>query len=210
MSNGRMGIADTTKSSDPEIRALAEAMDAKGFKKSELGRLLGIDASQVTRIFDDRRRIQRHEWRKVESWLGQEISRAGETSEISILPGMVPLYGWAGAASDDHLTLAQQTLLGAVPRHPNQANIIGAYALKVAGDSMVPRYEPGETIYIAPNQWPSRDQDCVLVTKDDYGYLKRYVGRDAKTVTLTQFNPPRDWSFEKDNVAAVHAVVGRG
>lgn len=205
-----MAIADTTKSTDPEILALAEGMDAKGYKKADLGRLLAIDASQVTRIFDDRRRVQRHEWRKIEAWLGQSVARAPETAEISLLPGMVPLYGWAGAASDDRLTLAQQTMLGAVPRHPNQANIIGAFALKVQDDSMMPRYEPGETIYLAQGQWPSRNQDCVLVTKEGFGYLKRFVGRTGETIQLTQFNPPRDWSFETSEIAAFHAVVGRG
>lgn len=206
-----MGIADTSKSADPEILALAEAMDAKGFKKADLGRLLGVDASQVTRIFDDRRRVQRHEWRKIEGWLGRSVSSSStESADVAILPGMVPLYGWAGAASDDRLTLAQQTLLGAVPRHPNQANVIGAFALKVQDDSMVPRYEPGETIYIAPNQWPTRDQDCVLVTKEDFGYLKRYVGRAGDAVKLYQFNPARELVFDAKDVAAMHSVVGRG
>lgn len=206
-----MPIADTLEIDDPEIRALAEAMDTKGFIKADLGRLLGIDGSQVTRIFNGRRRIQRHEWRKLEGWLGQDLAERPQlVDDVAILPGMVPLHGWAGAASDDRLTLAKQTLLGAVPRHPNQANVLGAFALRVQDDSMEPRYEPGEIVYIAPNQWPSRDQDCVLVTKEGFGYLKRYRGRQGELVNLFQFNPARELTFKASEIAAMHAVVGRG
>ncbi len=207
-----MSIVDALKPDiDPDIRSLAQAMDQRGLRRAELGRLLGVDASQVTRIFDGRRRIQRHEWRKIEGWLGQSVTEGvADIDDVAIMPGMVPLYGWAGAASDDRLTLAKQTLLGAVPRHPNQANVLSAFALKVQDDSMVPRYEPGEVIYLAPNQWPGREQDCVLVTREGYGYLKRFRARTGERLKLIQFNPERELEFDVADVAAMHSVVGRG
>jgi phage repressor protein C with HTH and peptisase S24 domain len=133
-----------------------------------------------------------------------------ETNDVAILPGLVPLYGWAGAASDERLTFAEQTLLGAVPRHPNQMNVRGAFALRTHDESMIPRYEPGELVYLAPNQWPSREQDCVLVTVEGFGYLKRFIKRADGVITLHQLNPDKDLSFDVKQVAAMHAVVGRG
>lgn len=209
LSNRRMGIAETITIDDPEIRSLAEAMDARGLRRSDLARHLGLDASQVTRIFDGRRRVQRHEWRKLQDWLGRPFEEREARGDVALLPGMVPLYGWTGAASDDRLTAADQTLLGAVLRHPAQANVQGAYALQVQGDSMVPRYEPGETVFLAPNQWPAKGQDCVLVTRDGYSFLKRFSDRRGNTITLSQFNPTRELSFDAADIAAVHAVVGR-
>lgn len=203
-------MTDAT-SVDPEVLAVFRAMEEQGRKKADLARLLEIDSSQVTRILQGRRRMQRHEWKKVEAWLADGLERAiHDAPEVAVLPGMVPLYGWAGAASADNLVYADQTLLGAVPRHPNQANVMGAYALQISGDSMMPRYEPGEIIYIAPNQWPAREKDCVMVSKEGYGYIKRFVSQVGGLVTLHQLNPVEDLTFPVQDIAAMHTVVGRG
>lgn len=194
----------------PELKALFDRIYAAGRSNADLGRLLGLDGSQVTRIIKAQRQIQRHEWRKIEEWLGSPLPEADHHGEVAILPGLVPLYGWAGASSDERLTFAEQTLIGAVPRHPNQTNVRGAFALRVSDESMVPRYEPGEIVYVAPNQWPAREQDCVLVTREGFGYLKRFVRRAEGQVTVHQLNPDKDILFKVDEVDAMHAVVGRG
>lgn len=193
-----------------ELRALFERIYGAGKSNADLGRLLGIDGSQVTRIIKGDRQIQRHEWRKIEEWLGGSLDDLPGDADVSVLPGLVPLYGWAGASTDDRLTFAEQTLIGAVPRHPNQANVRGAFALRISTDSMSPRYEPGEVVYVAPNQWPAREQDCVLVTSEGFGYLKRFVRRAEGQIILHQLNPAKDLPFDVEGVSAVHAVVGRG
>lgn len=197
---------------DPEIVEIDKAMAAQGKSRADLGRLLGLDSSQVSRTFSGRRRLQRHEYSKVMAWLGLASGPATESRGGAIvpLPGMVPLYGWVGAASDGRLTMAEQSLRGYVPMHPNQAHVRDAFALEVADISMIPRYEPGEIVYVAPNRWPRRDQDCVVVTADGHGYLKRFVKRDDSTLFLVQLNPQSDVTFPMDQVAMVHAVVGRG
>jgi phage repressor protein C with HTH and peptisase S24 domain len=101
-------------------------------------------------------------------------------------------------------------MLGVVPRHPAQANLREAFALRVADVSMSPPYEPGEIVYLAPNQWPAREQDCVLVTTQGHGYLKRYVDRTPGSLRLRQLNPAEELSFAITDVEAMHAVVGRG
>lgn len=194
----------------PELRALFDRIYAAGKTNADLGRLLGIDGSQVTRIIKADRQIQRHEWRKIEEWLGGSLDDMPSEADVTIMPGLVPLYGWAGASSDDRLTFAEQTLIGAVPRHPNQANVRGAFALRISTDSMSPRYEPGEVVYVAPNQWPAREQDCVLITLEGFGYLKRFVRRADGHIVLHQLNPAKDIPFALEAVSAVHAVVGRG
>lgn len=204
---------DGRKRAEPataELRTLFERIRGAGKNNADLGRLLGIDGSQVTRIIKGERQIQRHEWRKIEDWLGGSLPEGNLDENVALLPGLVPLYGWAGAASDERLTFADQHLLGAVPRHPNQMNVRGAFALKVSDVSMSPRYEPGEVVYVAPNQWPAREQDCILVTEDGFGYLKRFVRRADGQTIVHQLNPAKDLPFEDRNVAAMHAVVGRG
>nr|WP_312294669.1 S24 family peptidase [Brevundimonas diminuta] len=206
-------MSETRRRAEPataELRTLFDRIYGAGKTNADLGRLLGLDGSQVTRIIKGQRQIQRHEWNRIEEWLGGEIPENHDAGEVAVMPGLVPLYGWAGAASAERLTLAEQTLLGAVPRHPNQLNVRGAFALRVSDESMSPRYEPGETVYIAPNQWPAREQDCVVVTSEGFGYLKRFVRRADGVVTVRQLNPDGELSFPVDQIAAMHAVVGRG
>jgi phage repressor protein C with HTH and peptisase S24 domain len=195
---------------DPEVTAIAEALRAQGRSHAELGRVLGLDSSQMTRLFKGTRRLQRHEWKTAAAFL--QIQNPGETvtgGTIVPMPGMIPLYGWAGAASHERLTFADQTLRGYVPSHPNQAHVRAAFALEVADVSMSPRYEPGEVIYVAPNRWPTRGQDCVVVTVDGGGYLKRFLRRTETEVVVLQLNPEREVTFALDAVEAVHTVVGR-
>lgn len=196
---------------DPEITAIEAAMSEKSRSRAELGRLLGLDSSQVTRIFQGKRRMQRHEYLKTLEWLGM----GGGSSQVAggtivPMPGMVPLYGWVGAASDSRLTIADQNLRGYVPMHPNQAHVRDAFALEVSDISMVPRYEPGEIVYLAPYRWPTRGQDCVVVTVDGHGFVKRFMNREESKVNTYQLNPAGPIVFDIANVEAVHTVVGRG
>lgn len=204
-------LSDCGAMNDPLIKALDEALKAQGFSRAELGRKLGLDSSQLSRLFSGRRKLQRFEAEVATQWLGiPNGSAVAPGGTVVPMPGMVPLYGWAGASSLERLTIADQNLRGYVPGHPNQAHLRDAFALEVADVSMSPRYEPGEIIYIAPNRWPSRGQDCVVVTKDGGGYLKRFIRRTAEEVVVAQLNPETDISFGLDNVEAVHSVVGRG
>jgi phage repressor protein C with HTH and peptisase S24 domain len=195
---------------DPEISAIDAAMKQQGKSKADLGRLLGLDSAQVSRMFSGKRRLQLHEAKAIHSWLGGEQKAVDIGGTVTPMPGMVPLYGWVGAASDSRLTMAEQNLRGYVPMHPNQAHVRNAFALEVADVSMTPRYEPGEIIYCAPNRWPGRGQDCVLVTNEGEGLLKRFIRRDVETLTLHQLNPDEDLHYPMETVFAVHTVVGRG
>ncbi len=201
---------------DPLVIAIEQEMQAQGKTRAELGRLLGLDSSQVTRIFSEKsptRRIQMHELRQIEAWLGRTGTRKPDfhsMADIVPLPGMVPLYGWVGAASEHRLVLAEQNALGFIPMHPAQLHFRNAFALQVADDCMRPRYEPGENIYLAPNQWPRIGQDIVIVTTEGNGFLKRFLGRDAERVLVEQLNPVKQLKFPLATIEAVHAVVGRG
>lgn len=195
---------------DPEIEAIERALVERNIPRVEMGRRLGLDSSQVNRIFNGKRRIQRHEMATLREWLWPGSTPLPSGGTIVAMPGMVPLYGWVGAASQHRLTLAEQTVRAYVPMHPAQQHLVGPFALEVADISMSPRYEPGEIVFVAPNRWPHKNQDCVLVTNDAAGYLKRFLSRDQEAVHLFQLNPEGELDFRLDDVASIHAVVGRG
>lgn len=193
---------------DTDVASIRALMNQQGKTQADLGRLLGLDSSQVNRIFNGKRRIQYHERVKIDEWLGQ-AQQMGVTGNVVPMPHMVPLYGFVGAASEGRLTLAEQNLRGYVAMHPAQQHVRDAFALEVSDISMSPRYEPGEIVYLAPNRWPSRDQDCVVVTTEGQGLLKRYIKRDQEKITLFQLNPSQDIEVLLSDLDAIHTVVGR-
>lgn len=193
-----------------ELARIDTAMKAQGKSRADLGRLLGLDSAQVSRIFSGRRRLQLHEARRIEEWLGGATTNHPQGATITPMPGMVPLYGWVGATSASRLVLAEQSLRGYVPSHPAQSHVRDAFALEVSDISMSPRYEPGEIVYVAPNRWPRTGQDCVLVTTDGEGLLKRFIRRDGEKVILHQLNPDQALEIAAAKVDSIHAVVGRG
>ncbi|MET4683707.1 LexA family transcriptional regulator [Brevundimonas faecalis] len=188
---------------------IAARMEAQGKSKADLGRLLGLDSSQVNRIFNGRRRVQYHERLKIDEWLSSTGQSAPTTGVVVAGPNMIPLYGYVGAASEGRLTLAEQNLRGYVQMHPAQQHIRDAFALEVNDISMSPRYEPGEMVYLAPNRWPQRDQDCVVVTHEGEGLLKRFVRRENGNIVLFQLNPPQEIVKAIDDIDTIHTVVGR-
>ncbi len=196
---------------NPELAVIRAAMDDRGFRYAEAARILGLDSSQMTRTFKGQRRLQLHEARKLREWLGLEgTAPVTGTGNLSMMPGLVPLYGWVGAASANRLTLADTNLLGAVPMHPLQANVREPFALQVQDESMIPRYEPGEIIYLAPNRWPARSKYLVMETNEGDGYLKQFLRRDGDQVILHQLNPAEDIAFSTSQIRAVHTVIGSG
>ena len=194
---------------DPLITAIDDALTERSLPRAALGRKLGLDSKQINRLFNGERKLQHHEARIAQEWLWPSSNPPAGGAVIP-MPGMVPLYGWVGASSDASLVIAEQNLRGYVPMHPNQMHVREPFALEVADISMIPRYEPGEIIYLAPHRWPARGQDCVLVTTASHGLLKRFVRRDPEQIVLHQLNPERELTFPNAEVESVHAVVGRG
>ncbi len=60
---------------DPEIAAIDAALKAQGKSRAELGRLLGLDSAQISRIFANKRRLKRR-IRRVPGLMSQRIPRA--------------------------------------------------------------------------------------------------------------------------------------
>lgn len=96
------------------------------------------------------------------------------------------------------------------------AALIGArdvYAIQFHGESMVPRYEPGDIGFVDPNR-PFTTGDYVLVQLAENGdgevtsaLAKRLVRRTQAHVVLEQFNPPLTFTIERDKVARIHRIL---
>lgn len=133
---------------------------------------------------------------------------------IGSLPRDVPVLGTA-AGSDYERGAFQLSsdVVDYVRRPPGIATNLKAYALYVEGESMLPKFEPGELIYVNPAR-PVRPGDYVViqevVSADDEtrGFVKLYVKRAGDWHVVRQFNPEAELRFPvRDEGVRVHRVL---
>jgi phage repressor protein C with HTH and peptisase S24 domain len=100
---------------------------------------------------------------------------------------------------------------------PGLEGVEGAYAVRVFGTSMEPRYMAGETVWLNPQEPVRANDDVVaqiLQNGDDQpveSYIKQFVSRSSKVLRLRQHNPEegesKELEFDNDKVFSVHKIV---
>lgn len=100
-----------------------------------------------------------------------------------------------------------------ITRPPALLGARDLYAIYFHGESMVPRFEPGEVGIVDPTR-PARPGDYVLVQLTDGEVeevvsvlVKRLVRQTAREVVLEQFNPAMVFTVPKGRVMRVHRVL---
>lgn len=141
----------------------------------------------------------------------------------------LPLVGSAiGGAFDEaeHIELTELILgdvLDHLPRPEKLAGDRKAYAVTIVGESMAPRFEPGEVALVSPQQPVAIGDDVIVQLRGHHGedadadhanrvtmvLIKRLVKRSARELTLRQFNPDAVFTVPIGQVASTHKVVGR-
>jgi phage repressor protein C with HTH and peptisase S24 domain len=122
----------------------------------------------------------------------------------------IPMYGLAAASLAGSFNIVG-TEPDTVPCPPALRDVPEAYALKTTGESMVPRYLPGDRLYINPNQSARPGDHVVLQTHHNNDttetWVKRYEGADKTHIFVYQYNPPARISFDKRYVNYMHRVL---
>jgi phage repressor protein C with HTH and peptisase S24 domain len=126
----------------------------------------------------------------------------------------IPLYGTAVGGVDGQFEL-NGNLLDRVKAPVSLYGVRDAYAVLVAGDSMEPRYEDGETVYVNPDRRPTRNDYVVaqIKTSEDgapQAYIKKWVRWNSERLVLRQFNPEKELEFDGRLVESVHYVLRSG
>ena len=103
-------------------------------------------------------------------------------------------------------------LNGSVVDHIERPSMLhgaeNAYAIFLVGESMEPKYQEGQTLFIHPDR-PARKGDFVVVQfNDNRAIVKRMGRRDDSLIHLEQFNPPKSLSFDLVDVKSIHKIVG--
>lgn len=147
---------------------------------------------------------------------------------LSSWPRDVPVVG-GGLAAPLHVSVdgrgldIEQTSLdfGAdpdfAPRPPAFAGNRQLYCVYVWGDSMLPRFEAGDRLFVDPRRPPAVGDDVVVQLRGEAGdaaedrvvvaLIKRLVRRNGSTVELEQYNPATRLTIETSRIAAIHRIV---
>jgi phage repressor protein C with HTH and peptisase S24 domain len=127
----------------------------------------------------------------------------------------IPLYSAALAGPDGSISIGA-SVLEMIEAPAAVAAVPDAYAVRVVGESMEPRYQSGETVYVHPRM-PVKKGDYVLVQiiEDNndgavMGYIKRLVSIDDKRLIVEQLNPDKEMVFARNRVKSVHRIVLAG
>jgi phage repressor protein C with HTH and peptisase S24 domain len=136
------------------------------------------------------------------------------------MPADLPVYGFAvGGKEDDGEFYMNGQIADYVRRPPGVPNMRGVFGVYVCGESMFPRFQPGELIFATSAQPPAIGDDVVIELKamnpesDDEadhaarGLIKRLKRRSGSRVIVEQFNPAMDIEFDREEIKAIHRVL---
>ena len=134
----------------------------------------------------------------------------------------VPLIGsafggeWEAGVELTELRFSE--VLDHIARPPFLQMDAESYALEIVGDSIAPRFEPGERAFVSPLS-PVRIGDDVVVQLKSTGdppttgtasaLIKRLTKRSPDFVELRQFNPELTFQVPMERVSAIHRVKAR-
>lgn len=127
-------------------------------------------------------------------------------------PQRIPVYGRA-VGGDDGRFLFNGEIIDTVLTPPGLENVPGAYAVYVSGDSMYPRFEDGETVWVHPRRPPKKNDDVVVQLhpaeegEPAEGYVKRFLGWTPSQLRLLEFNPMREFEIDRKLVKEVQVIV---
>ena len=154
-------------------------------------------------------------------WLLLGDKNAGEydSRQISGRPAikLIPVYGQAVAGINGEFAFDGKKLFE-VPCPPQLLNVENAYGVEVAGDTMSPRYEDGEIVYIDTLRRVKKGDYVVaqiMMREEDSfptAFIKRFIRHNEKELVLTQLNPAKELVFPHQRVVSVHyiALAGEG
>ncbi|CAM1630663.1 Peptidase S24/S26A/S26B/S26C [Bartonella apihabitans] len=154
-------------------------------------------------------------------WLLLGNKNAGEydSRQISGRPAikLIPVYGQAVAGINGEFAFDGKKLFE-VPCPPQLLNLDNAYGVEVAGDTMSPRYEDGEIVYINTLRRVKKGDYVVakIMTQEEdsfpTAFIKRFIRHNEKELVLTQLNPAKELVFPHQHVLSVHyiALAGEG
>lgn len=128
----------------------------------------------------------------------------------------IPLYGQTEAGANGRFVMNGMKVAD-VFCPPGLEEVPDAYAVRVYGTSMEPRYRAGETVWLNPRLPVRAGDDVVVQLKAKFdgdemaSYIKEFRSKSSRVLKLWQHNPEegesKELEFDADDVFSIHKVV---
>jgi SOS-response transcriptional repressor LexA len=137
-----------------------------------------------------------------------EVVRAPANGAGAFGPKDLPIVGHVkGGLKDDALFFDNGTPVAYTYRPDDLRGVPEAYAVYVVGDSMSPRFKPGQLVFVNPSIPPRPGDDVVIQQTTQEVFIKELVRRTEKVIRTKQYNPGDTIDYPVGTVAAIHVVV---
>ncbi|CAO4186180.1 HTH cro/C1-type domain-containing protein [Methylorubrum aminovorans] len=126
------------------------------------------------------------------------------------LIGDIPLY--AAAEGGSGTILIERDAIGQEKRPHELQGVKNGYAILIVGESMVPEFEPGDTLFINPRMPVLPNTSCVFYSsrnEEPTATVKRYLSDRGDTWRVRQHNPGKDLDLDKADWSTRHRIVSK-
>lgn len=188
-----------------------------GLSQADFAKLMGCDQGDVSRRENAERRIDIEYLHQAAAVLQIDLrellpgrqfdapklaSRSATVSQewpAQYLPDFIPVR----VSLNRDVPAADWT-----PRPPALLNVTDGYAYYVSSTTMVPRFRPGQRLYINPHRPPSAGSGIVILTVNMEHILSQYAEDIEEMVHSDQLNPTRHLQTRRADIRALHTVIG--
>jgi phage repressor protein C with HTH and peptisase S24 domain len=78
----------------------------------------------------------------------------------------------------------------------------------MSGTTMMPRFRPGQRLYVNPHRPPSTGAGIIASTVNVDLIVSQYLEDVEDTIHSEQLNPARHFEFRRSDIQALHTVIG--
>lgn len=206
-----------------QIKALREA---RGMSQQDLADLMGCGQSDIAKLETGAKRSTLDWMVRIAPHLGvgPKDLMPPEPGPLLVLPGgevatgprhrpmhprdqrdMIPVR--SAARGGEQEMYLHDGPIDWVPRPYSLLNVREPYALYMVGESMMPRFRPGQMLYINPHRPATAGYGVVVTKKNDAVTVKEFVRRTNRALHLRQYNPDEPIEIDLDDVIDVHTIV---
>jgi hypothetical protein len=200
--------------------------------QAALAEHLGIAESVMSKILNMDRKISAEEAGRISAWLGQPGPPAAGPSPPSAASRSAPPPARRAAQALTPVDLRRQDLpvwaavqggeegamlITASPidwiARPRELEVVDAFAVFLIGDSMYPRYDHGDQLYIHPHRPPKGGDDCLFIQQIDdtsfFGLAKTLVRPLSDRWRVKQYNPAKEFDLDRRKWPKAWKIVGK-
>jgi phage repressor protein C with HTH and peptisase S24 domain len=204
---------------------IKEIRKSKGISQESLGDMIGMKKAGVSKLERGSVKLTTAHIDKIAQALGcdpieimgktaysqetRPLSRGLSEAPRTVQSSKIPVWGTVDAQGGERYAInTEDTPIDFIEPLPVQETDKDAFGLLVAGESMFPKYEPGNIVCVHTRKPAIKGRDCVVEMNDGSGLIKKYLGMQGDSYLLEQLNPPKQIILKKADITRIMPVVG--